>query len=104
MVVVSGLVLDFPIFGQTRATMEYYHFVHSIAAVVLIVVSFGHIYMGTAAIEGTFEIMQTGYCDANWAKDHHDLWYEKVKDSAGAEPPQSEVQPAMAQRESPDST
>ncbi len=26
--------------------------------------------------------MQTGYCDSNWAKEHHDIWYEKVKDSA----------------------
>ena len=103
-VIISGLVLDFPIFGQTRATMEFYHFVHSIAAVVLILVSFGHIYMGTAALEGTFEVMQTGYCDANWAKDHHDLWYEKVKDSAGAEPRQAGMQPGMAQRESTDST
>jgi formate dehydrogenase subunit gamma len=104
-VIVSGLVLDFPIFGQTRATMELYHIIHSISAVVLIVVSLGHIYMGTAAIEGTFEIMQTGYCDANWAKDHHDLWYEKVKDSAGASQPQeSESQPGMAQRPSTDST
>ena len=85
-VIISGLVLDFPIFGQTRATMEFYHWIHSIAAVVMIVVSFGHIYMGTAALEATFEVMQTGYCDANWAKDHHDLWYEKVKDSAEAVP------------------
>lgn len=102
-VIVSGLVLDFPIFGQTRATMEFYHFVHSISAVVLIVVSFGHIYMGTAALEATFEVMQTGYCDANWAKDHHDLWYEKVKDSAQ---PEEQVQhgakAGMAHRESAD--
>ena len=80
-VIISGLVLDFPIFGQTRATMEFYHFVHSIGAVILIVVSFGHIYMGTAALEATFEVMQTGYCDSSWARDHHDLWYEKVKDN-----------------------
>ena len=85
-VIISGLVLDFPIFGQTRATMELYHFVHSVGAIILIVVSFGHIYMGTAALEATFEVMQTGYCDSNWAKDHHDLWYEKVKDSDGSEP------------------
>jgi len=105
-VVVSGLVLDFPIFGQTRQTLEYYHFLHGLAAVVLILVSFGHIYMGTAALEGTFEVMQTGYCDANWAKDHHDLWYEKVKDSADnkGEAKQSDSPPAMAQRESPGST
>lgn len=104
-VVVSGLVLDFPIFGQGRATMEFYHIVHSIAAVVLIVVSFGHIYMGTAALEGTFEIMQTGYCDSNWAKDHHDLWYEKVKDTGGeVKKTAQEPTGGMAQRESPDST
>lgn len=103
--VVSGLILDFPIFGQTRETMEFYLFIHGIAAVVLIVVSFGHIYMGTAALEGTFEVMRTGYCDANWARDHHDLWYEKVKDGAGeSEARQSESPPPMAQRESPDST
>jgi formate dehydrogenase subunit gamma len=83
-VIISGMVLDFPIFGQTRATMEFYHFVHSIGAVILIVVSFGHIYMGTAALEATFEVMQTGYCDSNWAREHHDLWYEKVKDNGDA--------------------
>lgn len=81
-VVVSGLVLDFPIFGQTRETMEYYHFIHTVAATIVMVVSIGHIYMGTIGVESTFEIMQTGYCDENWAKEHHDLWYEKVKDSA----------------------
>ena len=80
-IVVSGMVLDFPIFEQTRETMEYYHVIHSIAAIIMIIASFGHIYMGTAAMEGTFEVMQTGYCDANWAKEHHDLWYEKVKHS-----------------------
>jgi formate dehydrogenase subunit gamma len=87
-VIISGMVLDFPIFGQTRATMEFYHWVHSIAALALIVVSFGHIYMGTAALEATFEVMQTGYCDTNWAREHHDLWYEEVKDSAEPVPEQ----------------
>lgn len=80
-VVVSGMVLDFPIFGQTRETMEFYHIVHTIAAVIVVVSSFGHIYMGTAGVEGAFEVMQTGYCDANWAKEHHDIWYEHVKES-----------------------
>lgn len=83
-IIVSGLVLDFPIFGQTRGTMEFYHVIHSIAAVIMTIAAFAHIYMGTIAIEATFEVMQTGYCDSNWAKDHHDLWYEK-KLSAGEE-------------------
>jgi formate dehydrogenase subunit gamma len=104
-VIISGMVLDFPIFGQTRATMEFYHWVHSVSAIILIVVSFGHIYMGTAALEATFEVMQTGYCDSNWAREHHDLWYEKVKYS-GESVSQDQVQTseAPAQRESTETT
>ena len=81
-IIISGLILDFPIFGQTRETMEYYHFIHTIAATTMIVASFGHIYLGTIGTEASFEVMQTGNCDSNWAKEHHDIWYEKVKDSA----------------------
>lgn len=78
-VVVSGLVLDFPNFEQTRNTMQFYHWIHSIAAVAIMAGAMGHIYMGTIAMEGAFECMKTGYCDANWAKEHHDLWYEDMK-------------------------
>jgi formate dehydrogenase subunit gamma len=89
-IIISGLVLDFPIFGQTRETMEFYHFIHTLAATVMIIASFGHIYIGTAGMEGSFEVMRTGYCDSNWAKEHHDIWYEKVKDSAGESPQQAQ--------------
>ena len=103
-VIISGMVLDFPIFGQTRETMEFYHWVHSVSAIILIVVSFGHIYLGTAALEATFEVMKTGYCDTNWAKEHHDLWYEKVKDTAESVPPdQARNEAEPLQRESSDS-
>ena len=89
--IISGMVLNFPIFGQTRETMEFYLWLHSVSTITLIVASFGHIYMGTAALEATFEVMQTGYCDSNWAKEHHDLWYEEVKDTAEPVPdPQTE--------------
>ncbi len=77
-VVVSGFVLDFPNFGQSRETMSYYHWIHSISTVVIMAASMGHIYMGTIAMEGAFEAMATGYCDANWAKEHHDVWYEEM--------------------------
>jgi formate dehydrogenase subunit gamma len=82
-IIVSGLVLDFPIFGQTRETMEFYHFIHTLAATIMIIASFGHIYLGTIGTEASFEVMRTGYCDSNWAREHHDIWYEKVKDSGG---------------------
>lgn len=85
-VVASGLVLDFPQFGQDRADMTLAHMVHSVGAVLILAASFGHIYMGTIAMEGAFEVMATGYCDANWAREHHDLWYEDVADSAEPKP------------------
>jgi len=37
------------------------------------------IYMGTIAMEGAFEAMRTGECDSNWAKEHHDIWYEELQ-------------------------
>ena len=55
-------------------------FLHAVGSIGLFVASFGHIYMGTIAMEGAFEAMQTGECDSNWAKEHHDLWYEELKE------------------------
>ena len=103
-IVGSGLVLDFPLFGLDRASMEFYLVVHGIAALIMIIASFGHIYMGTAAMEGAFEVMQTGYCDSNWAEEHHDLWYENVKDSADetSRQAQSDSEDGGMQKESPD--
>ncbi|MBL4711718.1 MAG: formate dehydrogenase subunit gamma [Gammaproteobacteria bacterium] len=80
-IIVSGLILDFPIFDQSRDTMEFYLVIHGIASIAVLAAAFGHIYMGTVAMEGALESMTTGYCDANWAKEHHDEWYEEVKDS-----------------------
>ncbi|CAA6826804.1 MAG: Formate dehydrogenase -O, gamma subunit (EC, partial [uncultured Thiotrichaceae bacterium] len=77
-VVVSGLILDFPIFGQERDFLTLTHVFHGVGAVIMIAASFGHIYMGTIGVEGAFEAMQTGYCDSNWAKEHHDIWYDEM--------------------------
>lgn len=78
-VVGSGLILDFPIFGKGREFMELSHVVHAIASIVIVAVSFGHIYLGTVGVEGALESMKTGSCDANWAKEHHDIWYEEME-------------------------
>jgi len=83
-VVGSGLALDFTSllsytqFGETRESLTYAHWIHSIAGVAIMAGAMGHIYMGTIAMEGAFEVMQTGYCDANWAKEHHDMWYDEM--------------------------
>ena len=78
-IVFSGAFLLFPnIIGVSRNAITYYHWIHGITAIVLIAGAMGHIYMGTIAMEGAFECMATGYADANWAKEHHDVWYEEM--------------------------
>jgi formate dehydrogenase subunit gamma len=82
---VSGLVLDLAVFGQGREVMEISHVLHGIAALVVITVSFGHIYLGTAGVEGTLDSMTTGYVDEAWAESHHDRWYAEVKAAEAGE-------------------
>lgn len=75
---VSGLILDFPGFGEARSVMQAAHIVHVALALVLIAGALGHIYLGSIGTEGVFEGMVTGRVDETWAEQHHDLWYEKV--------------------------
>jgi len=78
---ITGVLLDFPIWGQTRFTMQLSHIIHVTVAVLFVTVSFGHIYVGTIGIEGVFEAMWTGSVDAVWAQQHADLWYqEKIRE------------------------
>lgn len=77
---VSGLILVSPNFGQSRVIMEITHVIHVLGALVLIVVSIGHMYMGSIGTEGTLEGMKTGYVDINWADAHHDRWGKQCHD------------------------
>jgi formate dehydrogenase subunit gamma len=81
---VTGLILDFPNWNQGREAMQQANVIHGIAAVLFIAGSFGHIYLGTVGMEGTYRAMRDGYVDETWARQHHALWYEEVK--AGKRP------------------
>ena len=80
---VSGLVLIFPILGQSREIMQLALIVHGVAAVIFIAGSFGHIYIGTIGTEGSLESMTTGYVDENWAEAHHDRWHAELMEQPG---------------------
>lgn len=91
-VIVTGFILDFPNFGQTRELMQIANVIHGSLSLVWVAMFFGHVYIGTIGSEGSLEAMTTGKVDVNWAKQHHDLWYAKVKDqpvqrSEAASPP-----------------
>ena len=74
---ITGVLLDFPIWDQTRFVMQVSHVIHATVAVLFLAASFGHIYMGTVGAEGAFEGMWKGSVDKVWAEQHADLWLEE---------------------------
>jgi formate dehydrogenase subunit gamma len=53
--------------------------VHSAAALVMMTMFLGHIYMGTLGMKGAFSAMRTGYVDEAWAHEHHQLWADDIR-------------------------
>jgi formate dehydrogenase subunit gamma len=80
-VVASGLVLDkvIPGLAYLREDMQVAHIVHAVAAVLIMIVFLGHIYLGTIGMRGSYQAMKTGYVDEGWAREHHLLWYEDIQ-------------------------
>lgn len=99
----SGFFLDMLVPGAeyTRGNMQIASIVHIIAAVLVMAMSIGHIYMGTVGMEGAYKAMRTGYVDDTWAKEHHELWYEEVQHGKvprvrSEESPDKDVSPVKA--------
>lgn len=90
-VVGTGLILDklVPGLAYFRSDMQIAHMIHLAAAVVMMAMFMGHIYMGTIGMSGAYKAMRTGYVDETWAREHHELWYDDIK--AGKIPAQRTV-------------
>ena len=80
----SGLIMLFPNFEQGRSLMQQANVIHAVAAILVMGLSLGHIYMGTIGVEGAYQNMRTGYTDETWAREHHENWYHEVKTRPGA--------------------
>jgi len=76
----TGLILEFPFFGQTRTIMALSLVLHGVGAVLLIGFAFGHIYLGTLGMKGSLNSMTKGYVDLNWARQHHDRWAKECEE------------------------
>lgn len=78
----SGFVLDmivpFMDIQYWRGTMQLANIIHSSAALLMTTMAMGHIYIGTIGMQGSIDGMKTGYVDATWAKEHHEIWYKKI--------------------------
>lgn len=78
----SGMLLLFPnLFEPSRTISLIALVLHSISAIVITAFSIVHIFMATLMSEGGMECMVSGYCDENWATQHHNLWYDEIKEN-----------------------
>ena len=80
-VVGSGLVLDklLPGLEYLRGDMQIVHMIHAVAAVLMMCLFLGHIYLGTLGMKDAYKAMRTGVVDEAWAHEHHELWYDDIK-------------------------
>jgi formate dehydrogenase subunit gamma len=81
---VTGAIMLFPNFEQLRSTMQQVNVIHSVSAICMTLLAFGHIYVGTIGVEGAYGNMRDGVTDETWAKEHHELWYNDVKSGKAA--------------------
>ncbi len=77
----SGFVLNMLVPGieYSRGNLQIASVIHIIGTVLFMTIALGHIYMGTIGMEGAYKGMATGFVDDEWAKEHHDLWYDDVQ-------------------------
>jgi len=103
-VVGSGLVLDklIPSMEYTRGSMQVAHMIHAAAAVLMMCLFLGHIYLGTIGMKGAYRAMRDGYVDESWAHEHHALWAEDVR--AGKIPAKRSSSPPPAGMQAKEAT
>lgn len=80
-VIASGLVMDklLPGLDYLRGDMQVAHMIHASAAVLMIAMFCGHIYIGTIGMRGAYRAMRDGQVDEGWAQEHHELWYQDIR-------------------------
>ena len=99
--IVTGFLLNFQaFFGLERYGMQTSVVVHGISALAFIAFWLGHAYIGTIGSEASLEAMTTGEVDVNWAKQHHDRWYEELQEQ-GTEGGEAQKDPSGVVNEQP---
>lgn len=82
---VSGIMLVLPGLDLPREASMAALLIHAISAIIIIAFTIVHIWMATVLSEGGMECMVSGYCDETWAIQHHNLWYDEIKENGSLE-------------------
>lgn len=82
--VLNKIGFDLPTTVTALQEQQYATMWHAVVSMFMIAVIIAHIYIGSIGMEGAFAAMGSGQVDTNWAKEHHSIWYEEVKDEGTA--------------------
>jgi formate dehydrogenase subunit gamma len=74
----TGVTLMFPFFWTGYDGMQLVQLVHAVAALLMIALIMGHIYIGTVGMERAIDAMWSGQVDRAWAHEHHRIWLERL--------------------------
>jgi formate dehydrogenase subunit gamma len=58
---------------------EIIYLIHRYSSLLLVIFVIVHIYLGTLANPGTWQVLLTGKVSARWAYLHHSLWQHKAQ-------------------------
>jgi formate dehydrogenase subunit gamma len=62
-----------------------------------LVVGLGHIFLVTIGMAGAYQGMKTGKVDEEWAREHHELWYNDIKSGKPSADPEGDKARGVAQ-------
>lgn len=74
--VISGLGRVWPLFDVTGQEILYQ--VHRYTSLLFVLAAIVHLYLGTICNPGTLGAMLTGKVSSDWAKSHHELWWNEM--------------------------
>ncbi len=77
---------DLPVLLAPQEEMQLAQAWHAILAFVLMAIVLAHIYIGSVGMEGAIDAMTSGEVDEQWAREHHGLWVEEIKQETKATP------------------
>ncbi|MEP2028624.1 MAG: formate dehydrogenase subunit gamma [Paracoccaceae bacterium] len=60
--------------------MQYAQLWHAMVSLALMAIIFAHIYIGSVGMEGAYDAMGSGEVEEQWAREHHSLWVDSVKE------------------------
>jgi formate dehydrogenase subunit gamma len=75
----TGINLMFPFIFTDLGGLQWSQAIHATLSQVMCLLMLAHIYIGTIGMEQSFVSMSTGEVDENWAKEHHSVWYDELK-------------------------